>query len=198
MVRIVAGRFRGRRLQVPAGLVVRPTGDRCKVWIFDVLQGFVPGARVVDLYAGAGSLGLEALSRGARRVVLVERDARALTSVRRNLDHLGVREEVEVVRADAMRYLAGPHAEPFDLVLADPPYASGAEDALLEVVRGPALQAGGFFVLQHDRRWTAADTVPGLRHWRSKRFGVTVVDLFFREEETRDTSTTNGPVSRDV
>jgi len=198
MVRIVAGRFRGRRLHVPAGLAVRPTGDRVKVWIFDVLQGFVPGTRVVDLYAGAGGLGLEALSRGARQVVLVERDAHALAAVRRNLEQLGVHDEVEVVRGDAMGYLAGPHVEPFDLVLADPPYASGAEDALIDAVRGPALQTGGCFVLQHDRRWAATDAVPGLRHWRSKRFGVTVVDLFFREEETRGTRTTDGPVSRDL
>src|SRR5262245_8730767 len=128
MVRIAAGRFRGRRLHVPAGQAVRPTLDRVKVCIFDVLQGQLAGARVLDAYAGAGGVGLEALSRGARVVVLVEHDPTAVATLRRNVQHLGVEREVEVVRGDALRYLAGPHAEPFDLVLADPPYVAGAED----------------------------------------------------------------------
>jgi 16S rRNA (guanine966-N2)-methyltransferase len=182
VVRIVAGRFRGRRLQVPAGLEVRPTGDRVKVALFDTLQAEVRGGRVVDLYAGSGALGLEALSRGARHVVLVERAAAALEALESNIALLGVASEVEVVRGDALRYLGQPHAAPFDLVLADPPYADGQEAALVAAVPG-ALRSGGSFVLQHTRRWPAPPRPPGLLMWRTRRFGDTVVDFYCREED---------------
>jgi 16S rRNA (guanine966-N2)-methyltransferase len=183
VLRIIAGRFRGRRLQTPPGLAVRPTGDRIKQTLFDILQGFVPGARVLDLYAGSGNLGLEALSRGARRVVLVERAPAALQAIAANLQRLDAASEVEVVRAEALRYLAGSHAEPFDLVLADPPYADGVEAALLAAACG-AVRPGGCLVLQHDRRWRPAP-VPGWRHTAARRFGATGLDFFWREEADR-------------
>jgi len=184
MLRIIAGRFRGRRLQAPPGLAVRPTTDRVKACIFDVLQDLMAEARVADLYAGSGNLGLEALSRGARKVVLVERALPALEVLQRNLALLGVAGEVEVVRRDALRYLAEPHGVPFDVVLADPPYTAGAESALVAAVSA-VLRPGGWFALQHGGR------VPilageGLRHYAARRFGSTVVDFFWREEETRD------------
>lgn len=177
MLRIMAGRFRGRRLHTLPGLAVRPTSERVKACIFDVLQDLVPGARVADLYAGSGNLGLEALSRGARAVVLVERQALALGVLQRNLAALGVASEVEVVRGDALGYLAGPPAEPFDVVLADPPYAAGAASALLARV-GMALRPGGWFALQHGARETAPAPA-GLCHYAARRFGATVVDFFF-------------------
>jgi 16S rRNA (guanine966-N2)-methyltransferase len=199
MPRIVAGRFRGRRLYTPPGLVVRPTADRVKESLYNVLQSEVSGARVLDLYAGAGNLGLEALSRGAKRVVLVERAPAALGALERNLEALGARGEVEVVRGDALRYLARDDLEPFDLVLADPPYDAGAEDALLRGVCGGALVAGGWFVLQHARRWQPAVAIRGLRHSSSKRFGDTVVDFFAREEVAGDSPhSQDGPVSGHV
>ena len=181
MLRIVAGRWRGRRLWTLPGLQVRPTPDRVKETLYNVLQGRVAGARVLDLYSGSGNLGLEALSRGARHVVLVERDRAALAVLRRNVEALGAGCQIEVVRADALRYLALPQPEPFDLVLADPPYAAGVEDALLAALAGGVLGSGGLGVLQHARRWTAPESPPGLRLWRSKRCGDTVVDFFVRE-----------------
>jgi len=183
VLRIIAGRFRGRRLQTPPGLAVRPTGDRVKQTLFDILQGFVPGARVLDLYAGSGNLGLEALSRGARRVVLVETAPAALAAIARNREHLGAGRELEVVRSDALRYLGRSCAEPFDLVLADPPYDLGVEAAILVAARGPALRPGGCLVLQHARRWTAASMVDGFRVGTPKRFGPTQLDFFWREED---------------
>jgi 16S rRNA (guanine966-N2)-methyltransferase len=184
MLRIIGGRFRGRRLHTPRGLAVRPTADRVKACIFDVLQDLLPGSRVVDLYAGCGNLGLEALSRGAHAVVLVEAALPALGALQRNLDLLGVGGEVEVVRRDALRYLAESHAVPFDVVLADPPYAAGAESALLATV-GAALRPGGWFALQHDGRVPMPPTA-GLHAYSARRFGATVVDFFYREEDTRD------------
>lgn len=183
-LRIVAGRFRGRGLYGPRTQEVRPTADRMKESIYNVLQGWFPGARVADLYAGTGNLGLEALSRGAERVVLVERSSAALALIERNLDALAVRDEVEVVRGDALDYLARAGAAGFDLVLADPPYDAGAEDALLSALPDAKLPEGACFVLQHRRDWQADSLPTGFRLWRSKRFGDTVVDFLVREEES--------------
>jgi 16S rRNA (guanine966-N2)-methyltransferase len=198
-LRIIAGRWRGRRLVTTAGRAVRPTGDRMKQTLFDVLAPVVPGANVCDLYAGSGNLGFEALSRGARRVVLVETAAAALAAIARNRAALGAGGELEVVRGDALRYLAGSYVEPFDLVLADPPYDLGVEAALLDAARGAALRPGGCFVLQHSRRWTVPAAMEGFRVGPPKRFGPTQLDFFWREEDGGGgTRTAHGAVPGDV
>jgi 16S rRNA (guanine966-N2)-methyltransferase len=121
-VRIVAGAAKGRRLQVPKGDEVRPTADRVKEALFSSLQPSLPGARVLDLYAGSGALGLEALSRGAVQATFVERANASLTALRRNIELVGL-PGATVVSDDAARALRGElPGGPFDLVLADPPY----------------------------------------------------------------------------
>jgi 16S rRNA (guanine966-N2)-methyltransferase len=121
-VRVVAGEFRGRRLAAPRGARTRPTADRVREALFSML-GDVSGARVLDLYAGSGALGIEALSRGAGSAVFVERNARAAAVIERNLASLGL--EQKVVRDDAMRFLARAEGT-FDLVFCDPPYDSAS------------------------------------------------------------------------
>jgi 16S rRNA (guanine966-N2)-methyltransferase len=117
-VRVVAGDFKGRRLHTARGARTRPTADRVREALFSML-GDVSGARVLDLYAGSGALGIEALSRGAESAVFVERDRQALAALRRNLEAVGV---AATVRAeDALRFLARPEGT-FDLVFCDPPY----------------------------------------------------------------------------
>jgi 16S rRNA (guanine966-N2)-methyltransferase len=117
-MRVVAGEFKGRRLQTARGTRTRPTADRVREALFSML-GDVSGARVLDLYAGSGALGIEALSRGAESAVFVERDQAALAALRRNLDAVGARAEVR--RQDVLRFLARPEGT-FDLVFCDPPY----------------------------------------------------------------------------
>jgi 16S rRNA (guanine966-N2)-methyltransferase len=121
-VRVVAGSFKGRRLAAPRGTRTRPTADRVREALFSML-GDVGGARVLDLYAGSGALGIEALSRGADSAVFVERDARAVAAIERNLAAVGV--EANVVRQDVVRFLARADGA-FDLVFCDPPYDSAA------------------------------------------------------------------------
>ncbi len=121
-MRVVAGAAKGRRLTAPPGDDVRPTADRVKEALFSSLQAVVPGARVLDLYAGSGSLGLEALSRGATSVTFVERDRRSLEHLHRNIEVVGLPGPI-VLATSVDRALAEPiEGEPFDLVLADPPY----------------------------------------------------------------------------
>jgi 16S rRNA (guanine966-N2)-methyltransferase len=119
-MRVVAGEFGGRRLRAPRGAGTRPTADRVREALFSML-GDVSGACVLDLYAGSGALGIEALSRGAASVVFVEHHAQAAATIRRNLDELGT--EGDVRRQDAMAFLAASRAT-FDLVFCDPPYDS--------------------------------------------------------------------------
>lgn len=169
MTRIIAGSARGRRLKVPPGQT-RPTADRVRESMFAALAhmlGGFDGARVLDLYAGSGALGLEAASRGAPTVVLVERDRSAASVARGNAAAVAV-PGVRVVAAPVARFLAGP-GRPFDLVLADPPYASpGAEveAVLARLVGGGWVARGALIVVERPTRDGAfrwPDAVAALR-----------------------------------
>jgi len=121
-VRVVAGRFGGRPLLAPAGRATRPTSDRVREALFSILGEIVVGAGLLDLFAGSGALGLEALSRGASEATFVDSSQAAVAAIRRNLEALGV--EAEVRRQDALAYLRGASrdARQYDLVFLDPPY----------------------------------------------------------------------------
>ena len=121
-MRVVAGRYKGRRLHAPPGRGTRPTADRVREALFQLL-GPLDGLRVLDLFAGSGALAIEALSRGAAHAVLVDSDPRALEAARRNVEAVGA--SAELHRRDALAFLRGYADEPFDLVLLDPPYSSG-------------------------------------------------------------------------
>jgi 16S rRNA (guanine966-N2)-methyltransferase len=173
-MRVVAGQARGRRLAAPRGLDTRPTSDRVREAMFNALRSIdaLAGARVVDLFAGSGAMGIEALSRGAASCVFVERDPAAVAVIQQNLAHTGV-SGGSVVRADVMRWLAahGRPATPWDLVLADPPYAFDEWSALLDGLDAEVV------VVESDR-----EVDPGNR-WlitRSKRYGGTVVTFVAR------------------
>jgi 16S rRNA (guanine966-N2)-methyltransferase len=148
-VRIVAGEFKGRRLRMPRGAPTRPTADRVREALFSML-GDVTGARVLDLYAGSGALGIEALSRGAATAVFVERDARAAAAIRANLDAVGV--EAEISGQDALAYLTRADGV-FDLVFCDPPYDCGPRIAGPLAERLPALLSeAARIVTESDKR----------------------------------------------
>ena len=172
-MRIVAGTHRSRRLVVPPGRGVRPTSDRAREAVFASLGPATAGARVLDLFAGSGAMGLEALSRGAASCRFVERDAQALAAIRANVDALGERERAVVERADALTALRRLAAagETFDLVVADPPY---------DAVPGLAVELGALLpaVLADDGRIvleTGADDaidVPGLVERYNRRIAA--------------------------
>ena len=149
-MRIVAGRYKGRRLHAPAGRDTRPTADRVREALFQRL-GSLDGLRVLDLFAGSGALAIEALSRGARSAVLVDSDPRAVAAIRRNLEPLGA--DAEVQRRDALAFLRSYEGPPFDLVLLDPPYSSGARLAGgLADLLPPVLSDEARIVTESDKR----------------------------------------------
>jgi len=163
-MRVIAGTAKGRRLRVPAGLHVRPSGARLRESAFCILEhrGAIAGARVLDLFAGTGALGIEALSRGAAALVAVEQDRDVARLLRENLEHTGVAPRARVVVSSAEAALARlPVDEPFDVVLVDPPYRTGlAERALEALVARRLVAAGGLVLVEHARveplRWPAA------------------------------------------
>jgi len=131
-MRIIAGRWRGHRIKAPKGRSVRPTTDRVREAWMSALGAGVQDARVLDLFAGSGALGLEALSRGAREVVFVERARSSLKILRDNIETLGAGDECRIVKADALNWIDRPERGRFDLVLADPPYERGWAARLAE------------------------------------------------------------------
>ena len=135
VLRIIAGEFKGRRLQTPPGRTIRPTGDRVKEAWFSILQQSIPGARVLDLFAGSGALGFEALSRGAVAVDFVEKHGASLSTIRANATTLNVADRVTIHRDDAMRFAQRLQPHVYDVAFADPPYAGDEAAELAELFR---------------------------------------------------------------
>lgn len=177
MTRIIAGVARGRRIKVPEN-GARPTGDRIRESMFaslDHLLGGFNGSRVLDLFAGSGALGLEAASRGASSVVLVESDRRSAEVIRANTETVGLA-GVRVVRAPVIAHLTGP-AEPYDLVLADPPYAmtQSEVEAFLVLLTHGWLAPMAVVVVERATRGGAFTWPPGLVALREKAYGGTTL-----------------------
>ncbi|MGI8728763.1 MAG: 16S rRNA (guanine(966)-N(2))-methyltransferase RsmD [Solirubrobacteraceae bacterium] len=152
-MRVVAGRHGGRRLVAPPGEQTRPTSDRVREALFGVLGSSVAGARVLDLFAGSGALGIEALSRGASTAVFVDRAAAAIRAIAANLEALGIEAEVRRMQALVALRAAAKRAEAYDLVLLDPPYRHSAElGRELSEALAPVLAPGAQIVGESDRR----------------------------------------------
>ncbi|HVF75170.1 MAG TPA: 16S rRNA (guanine(966)-N(2))-methyltransferase RsmD [Acidimicrobiales bacterium] len=167
-MRVVGGSERGRALRSPKGHDIRPTSDRVREAVFNMVDtlGGVDDATVVDLFAGTGALGIEALSRGAASAVFVERDRSAAALVQENLDALGLAERGKVVRLDVVRWLET--AGPFEVAFADPPYAFEQWPVVFERVRAQLLVAESNRELDLGGRWELL---------RCKRYGSTVVHV---------------------
>jgi 16S rRNA (guanine966-N2)-methyltransferase len=186
-MRIVAGKFKGREIKGPASGATRPTSDRVRESIFNILahgiEGFtIDEARVIDLFAGTGALGLEALSRGAKFCCFVEEDAAARGVIRANADACGVIGQTRIWRRDATDL--GPCAPqtPYDLVFADPPYGKGlGEKALNALLQGNWLNGGGVVVLEEAARSTIPD-IAGLALFDSRTYGDTQVRFYISDK----------------
>lgn len=173
-MRIVAGEARGRRLTVPPGDRVRPTPERVREALMSALQTEIPGASVLDLFAGSGALALEALSRGAARALLVEKDASVARVVRRNIAACGFEPRARLLRGDALVHLRrlNRRGERFDLVFLDPPYASGLGPSALRILAGSSLlPPGAVVVLEHPPDRPPEGGVGGLVLRRTVSYG---------------------------
>ncbi len=180
-MRIIAGRFKRRNLTSPQGDAIRPTTDRTRESMFNLIGSRLDldGAHVADLFCGSGSLGLEAFSRGAARIEFVDRDPRALALARKNALELDEYAPCRFIKSEAAVWAAGQAAGSFDLILADPPYHADGIIELVEVVL-PLLADGGLFLLEHDRHLRLPEH-PDLEGVRT--YGKTAVAVYHRRDE---------------
>jgi 16S rRNA (guanine(966)-N(2))-methyltransferase RsmD len=150
-MRVIAGRLKGRRLKAPAWDGLRPTSDKLRETLFNILAPRIDGARVIDAYAGTGAVGIEAISRGAAHVDFIEQDRRAVALIEENLRTCGVEGGYTIHRGDAATIVPGLGSNAFDLVLLDPPYDIVTVTPVLDA-SGRALASGGLVVLEHATR----------------------------------------------
>ena len=186
-MRVVAGSAKGRHLKSPKSSGTRPVMDRVKTALFDILAPDVDGTRWLDLFAGTGAIGIEALSRGASFVTFVELGPEALRCVRQNLTITGFEKQSETIRADAFAYLEGAYARGtrYDVVYVAPPQYQGmARRALVQLDERPLTEPGGLVIVQiHPRERGELDGLPlrALRPYDERRYGSTL--LIFYEHE---------------
>jgi 16S rRNA (guanine966-N2)-methyltransferase len=182
-MRIIAGKYKGRRLKVFEGRRIRPTSDRVREALFSILGDKVKGSRVLDLFAGSGALGLEALSRGADKVVFVEKASAAREIIRDNITALSVESRCEVIPGDYRNALKslGDKSVSFDLILADPPYRdteNGAAENILSLIgESDTLRENGLVVIEHSSRIEINTPDPSWEIIQFKRYGRSCLSI---------------------
>jgi 16S rRNA (guanine(966)-N(2))-methyltransferase RsmD len=180
-VRIIAGAYKGKRLVTPRGDVTRPTADQVRIALMDTLTPWLAGVRFLDLFAGAGAVALEAVSRGAAQATLVEHDARAVDALRRNVATLGLASATRILPVDVRRALSRleRQQERFGVVFLDPPYESELASAVLKTLgTGRLLSPSAFVIVQHLTKRPPSAEVGVLRVFRARRFGETTLTFF--------------------
>ncbi len=173
-MRIVAGRWRGRKIEAPMDKQVRPTLDSVREAWMNILQLSIPGAKVLDLYAGSGALGLEALSRGAVHADFVEKDGRVVRALRRNVEMLDAGAATTVHQMDALRYVSELASSSYDIAFADPPYLSESATALAN--KWQLIPFAALLGIEH----AASHTMPGSPEIR--RYGSTAISIYRSED----------------
>ena len=179
-MRIISGTWRGRKLVTPRSHTLRPTSDRVKESLFNILRGGMEGNVVLDLFAGTGNLGIEALSRGAKKAIFVEKGREALQLIQKNLIQLGLEERSEILPKDVNRAIGilKQRGECFDLIMMDPPYEKGLiKRTLTKLNSHPIYHVNSILIIEHDRREPLPSIPEGWNLIRERRMGDTVISF---------------------
>ncbi|MDO5396759.1 MAG: 16S rRNA (guanine(966)-N(2))-methyltransferase RsmD [bacterium] len=183
-MRIISGSRRGHKLLEFSGQDVRPTTDRVKESIFNIIQGFVPEARVLDMFCGSGALSFEALSRGAAGAVCLDIDARSIDIIRKNAAALKFGDRCEILNISCFDYISREKGRiKFDIIFLDPPYNKGLIEPVLEaIVKNDVLSNDGIVVLESDSTDFRGE-VEGLTVYRQRRYGRTYITVYKKDEQ---------------
>jgi 16S rRNA (guanine(966)-N(2))-methyltransferase RsmD len=179
-MRIISGTSKGKRLATPKGQALRPTSDRVKESIFNILGGVVEGKVVLDLFAGTGNLGIEALSRGAKRVIFIERAREATWLIKKNLAQCGMATVSEIIPKDVIRAIGilQQRGEACDLILMDPPYEKGLIEKTLWKLQSQGIyHKDSILVIEHDRRESLPTNLNGWNLIRQRKIGDTLISF---------------------
>jgi len=195
-MRVIAGTYRSRILKSLKGLALRPTSDRLRETLFNVLAPNISGARFADLFAGTGAIGIEALSRGAAEVVFIENHAPAAALIRKNLDSLGIRSGFTVLPVEVLRGLemlaskAKGAKSGFDFTFLDPPYAAAADYERVLKFLGAAdlLAPGGLVIAEHRRKFALPEKAESLRRFRVLKQGDAALSFYRRRGASAEES----------
>ena len=182
-MRVISGKAKGVVLKTPDGMLTRPTSDRVKEAMFSIIQFDLPGAKVLDLFGGTGQLGIEALSRGAKRAVFVDHQQKACELIKENLRRTKFTQLASVVRGDYLEYLRRTK-EKFNIILLDPPYAEiFLENALNCIAEIDILRDNGIIVTERPVEKALDVQMPGFTRSRDYKYGKTLITLYRRQSE---------------
>ncbi|MCC5911984.1 MAG: 16S rRNA (guanine(966)-N(2))-methyltransferase RsmD [Clostridiaceae bacterium] len=185
-MRIIAGKARGHRLETPSNLKIRPTTDRIKESIFNIIQKHLYDSIVIDLFSGTGNLGIEALSRNSNKAYFVDNSQESIDIIKSNLDKTRLRDQGEVIRGDvrvALNKIASKGVQA-DIIFMDPPYKKGLVIPTLEGIQSAnLLKASGIIVIDHDKTEDLPEEINELIKYRSKGYGNTTVSFYKQKEE---------------
>ena len=180
-MRVVGGKFKGRGLFVPRGQNIRPTADMVREAVFNIIGPELDGIRVLDLFAGTGALGLEAMSRGAREAVFVDNHKNSLAALKQNIEILGLTGSCRVHKIDLDKSLGRlrKETEPFELIFIDPPYAGNLIEKILDRLSGSRLAApGSLAVAEHDSKQDLTESRERWKLSRRRRYGQTMISFY--------------------
>ncbi len=180
-LRVIAGEFRGRRLDRIEGMEIRPTSDKVKESLFNILGETVIDSSFLDLFGGTGGIGIEALSRGAKHVVFIDSSIKSIKVLKGNLEHMKIQEGAEVYNTDYETAIKKLHInnKQFDIIFIDPPYSKGmAQNALVCIAANPILADDGLIIAEHDTKDAMPDKVGNLVLYRVKQYSNTSLSFY--------------------
>ncbi len=183
-MRIISGKYKGHQLVSFNADHIRPTTDRVKESLFNMIQNHMDGAKVLDLFSGTGNLGLEALSRGAESVQFVEKNRKSIQILEKNLEKLKVDEPYQILQKDVISYLEKYEGDGFDLIFADPPFTEQmAHDVMLAADASKVWRPGTLMMIESARREKILDDYPTLTRYDVREFGDKILSFFCKKED---------------